>query len=178
MLRCLLCVIFRRRCVYLKNKTLVISKLNDNKVLTFTFMWVFNVLDWENAFPHVTHTYGRSPEWTRMCRNKIVFTVKPLPHWLQTYGLSPVWLRMWYFNFITVVNLRYQLNWISTNTELSNAVYLFWHTEHSIGFSVPCNRLWLVRSPDCRNALPQKSHTNGRSLVWVRMWIFKLAFET
>lgn len=69
-------------------------------------MCVLRVLDWEKAFPQMTQTYGRSPEWTLMCLRRIVLTVKPRPQTVHTYGRSPVWLRMWYFNFITVVNLQ------------------------------------------------------------------------
>lgn len=54
---------------------------------------VDNAPDCVNRCPQISHSYGFSPVWMRMCAFKPCESVKPLLHVLQMCLRSPVWLR-------------------------------------------------------------------------------------
>lgn len=57
--------------------------------------WLMRLRCWVNLPPQSWHSYGFSPEWTRMCSVSRYWRVKRMPHSSQANGFSPRWLRMW-----------------------------------------------------------------------------------
>ena len=63
-------------------------------------IWLFKLLTWGKALPHVSHLYGFSPVWILKCWFKLLTCEKALPHVSHLYGFSPVCIKRWRFKLL------------------------------------------------------------------------------
>lgn len=108
-----------------------------------------NCVDWMKLFGQYVHLCGRSPVWTLTCRFSVSFAENLPSHckWNQ-FGI-----------FISFTN--------KSNKQICTI-------EHAYGFSPVCDRRCLRSAPFEGNDLSQRSHGNGFSPVWVRMWMLQM----
>ena len=114
-----------------------------------------------NVCVQITHSYGLSPVWLRMCVSRPPSWANPAWHTSQLYGLpmcglSAMWVRL--------CDLRLSIR--------ANPIL---HTSHAYGLAPGCNRLCLARWDEEVNVFVQVSQTYGLSPVWVRLCVSRVS---
>lgn len=168
-----------------------ISHLNDlalmvdskNKPFDFLFeigfacvfnMWVIKRFFRLNLLPHCSHVNPFSPVWWNKCDRSCVAWMKLLSQKLHAYGRSPVCVLLWRFNVSFAEKLFPHCSNKSNAIRKCNLVcaMAFLLTAWQVyGFSPVWDLRCFRSAPFDGNDLSHKSHENGFSPVWVRMWM-------